>query len=427
MNIQHLSIRNFRNFESWDISFDENLTLIVGANGAGKTTLMDAVAVSLGTVFTALDGLAGVSINKQDARLSAFQLGSGEDVQAAYPVVISAEGMMDGHTVHWERSLNGEKGSTTVKNAQDLIRMIKSYQDRLRAGDRLLALPIIAYYGTGRLWDYHRAKKTNTFKTNTRTNGYMDCLDGTTNAKLMLDWFRQMEFKRFDEDLKSLPELTAVYGAMETCLSRAGYVDAKIHYNPKQNELFISYDAEGGRIKLPLNQLSDGYKVVSSLIADIAYRMAVLNPQYLDRVTQETDGIVLIDEIDLHLHPAWQQRILLDLREIFPKVQFIVSTHAPAVIHSTTSEHLRILNDNRLEMPAMQSFGKDANSILKSIMGVSERPLQIVERFKSFYELLDNEKYDDAEHILDLLEEDIGEDPEIAYCRVQLDLERRSV
>lgn len=67
MNIQHLSIRNFRNFESLDISFDENLTLIVGANGAGKTTLMDAVAVSLGTVFTALDGLAGVSINKQDA------------------------------------------------------------------------------------------------------------------------------------------------------------------------------------------------------------------------------------------------------------------------------------------------------------------------------------------------------------------------
>ena len=82
-------------------------------------------------------------------------------------------------------------------------------------------------------------------------------------------------------------------------------------------------------MRIPVNQLSDGYKSTMSLVADIAYRMAVLNPQLLGDVCNETDGIVLIDEVDLHLHPKWQQRILGDLTEIFPKVQFIISTHAP--------------------------------------------------------------------------------------------------
>ena len=83
-----------------------------------------------------------------------------------------------------------------------------------------------------------------------------------------------------------------------------------------------------------MKELSDGYKNTLSMVADIAYRMAVLNPWLLDRVLTETTGIVLIDEIDLHLHPQWQQRIIGDLRTIFPKVQFIVSTHAPLVINS---------------------------------------------------------------------------------------------
>ena len=93
-------------------------------------------------------------------------------------------------------------------------------------------------------------------------------------------------------------------------------------------------------VRMPVSQLSDGYKCTISLIADIAYRMAILNPQLLNKVLVETEGIILIDEVDLHLHPKWQKRILKDLMDIFPKVQFIVSTHAPEVINSVKKDLL---------------------------------------------------------------------------------------
>lgn len=124
---------------------------------------------------------------------------------------------------------------------------------------------------------------------------------------------------------------------------------------------------------IPLSQMSDEYKSTISLIADIAYRMAVLNPQIGSDVINKTDGVILIDEVDLHLHPAWQHRILGDLQEIFPRVQFIVTTHAPAVISSAKSENLMILKDYEVFEANVESYGNDINSILKDIMGVSDR------------------------------------------------------
>ena len=130
-------------------------------------------------------------------------------------------------------------------------------------------------------------------------------------------------------------------------ISITGYSDIKIQFNLDTNEIDVIYtDNIQQPVRIPLLQLSDGYKCTISLIADIAYRMAILNPQLLDNVVSETPGIILIDEIDLHLHPSWQRRILNDLTTIFPKVQFIVSTHAPAVISSIKSESLIILKDN---------------------------------------------------------------------------------
>ena len=170
--------------------------------------------------------------------------------------------------------------------------------------------------------------------------------------------------------------------------------------------------------------MSDGYKSTISLVADIAYRMAVLNPQCLGDVCLKTDGIVLIDEVDLHLHPAWQKRILHDLIEIFPQVQFVVSTHAPEVINSVPREQVIVLeNYQALPAPA-ETYGKDANSILRSIMRVTERPDDIMKQFEMFYRAIDKHDYTQADKLLNDLEELIGDDPELAAMRIQLDLEQ---
>lgn len=428
MILENLHLYNYRGFEELAVPFHSNLSVIVGNNGAGKTTILEAAAIALGTIFTPLDDISGVKINKEDAHRKSFEMGSSDDVQQQYPVEISAKGEIEGRNIQWQRSLNSKNGATTLKDAKELTDIAVSYQQRLRTGDQTLTLPIIAYYGTGRLWDPHREKRTDTFKDNTRTNGYIDSLDGRANIKLMMNWFRNMTIKKYqrqEENLGGVPELDAVYSAMKDCFEAVtGYSNINFQYSMDTKEINVFYsDDSGKRMRIPLNQLSDGYKGTISLIADIAYRMSTLNPHLQDEVLVKTPGVILIDEVDLHLHPTWQQRILRDLVRIFPSVQFIVTTHAPAVINSVQSDNLIILEDNQVNEPIGEVYGKDANAILKGIMGADERPAEIKKLFAEFYDSISDCDLRTAELRIQELEHRIGnDDAELAGCRVKMRL-----
>ena len=411
------------------MDFHPNLSVIVGANGSGKTSVMEGAAIALSAMFVKMDGLSGRRIDKSQAHLKAFEMGSTKDVQPQYPVTVKASAVLNSGIIEWSRSLNKSTGSTTVGDAKEMIELGIRFQEHLRRGDKELILPVIAYYGTGRLWDYHREKQSDVFESNNRINGYVDCVDGTANIKLMMNWFLKMTVQKYQNQelgLDNPPELEAVYSAMETCYRKiTGYDDVKVQYNMGTKELEIAYRDDSGKLmRIPVNQLSDGYKSTISLVADIAYRMAVLNPQLLGDVCNETDGIVLIDEVDLHLHPKWQQRIIGDLTEIFPKVQFIVSTHAPEVINSVPRENVIVLENNQAVSAPAETYGKDANGILRTIMHVKERPNEIVQKFDVFYELLNKGKYIEAGEVLDDLENILDDDPDLASMRVQLDLEQ---
>ena len=225
--------------------------------------------------------------------------------------------------------------------------------------------------------------------------------------------------------LGKIPELEAVYAAMESCYRKiTGYSDVKVQYSMGTRELEIAYRNEDNELmRIPINQLSDGYKSTISLVADIAYRMAVLNPQLLDKVCTETDGIVLIDEIDLHLHPTWQQRILEDLTDIFPKLQFVVSTHAPSVISSAKSENLLILDQYEVYEPSGEVYGRDTSTIVRSVMNALERPKSVKKLFADFYHAIDESDVEKAEYVLNHLKAIMGNDePEISSCNIKLKL-----
>lgn len=158
MYLEKIVLNNFRCFEKLEVTLDKMLTVVVGANGAGKTSLIRRNGNRYKYDVHSAGWSERPGIDKSRAHLKAYAMGSTSDVQPQYPVTISADAVVDGRQVHWDRSLNTSTGQTTIKGAKDLVAVAT---------------------------DYHREKQTDIFKTNTRTNGYIDSVDGTANIKLM--------------------------------------------------------------------------------------------------------------------------------------------------------------------------------------------------------------------------------------------------
>lgn len=434
MKLKKIRIINYRCFKDADIDFDEHTTLIVGKNGAGKTAILDAVAVAVSTFLLGINGGVSRSISKDDARYEFHDLDGTVDPQHQFPVSIESIGdCLDNHDVKWVRSLNSESGNTTIKEARELTNISKETQKKIMTGDKSLILPLISYYGTGRLYAQKKEKKNikslTEFK---RQVGYVDCMAAESNEKLMLNWFQIQTLKSLQEQQRTGKVenpllLKTVEKAICKCFERiSGSKNASIIFDLDTHRLVLDFEGTDGSLqKFAMDEMSDGYKNTLSMIGDIAYRMAVLNPMLGDKVLEETSGVVVIDEIDLHLHPQWQQTIISDLNIIFPKLQFIVSSHAPAVINSVAKEQIRILDNGEIYMPAAQTYGRDANSILREVMNVSERPMDIKQRMNLFYSYMDENNYQEADKVLTEIEAIVGTtDPDIAAARTSLDLEK---
>ncbi len=160
MKLKKLIISNYRCFKKAKIDFDDHITLIVGKNGAGKTAILDAVAVSVSTFLLGIDGGVSRSILKDDARYEFHDLNGTIDSQHQFPVSIESIGdCLNQQNVKWIRSLNSESGKTTVKDAGELTRIAKKAQNQIMTGYKSLVLPLISYYGTGRLYAQKKEKR----------------------------------------------------------------------------------------------------------------------------------------------------------------------------------------------------------------------------------------------------------------------------
>lgn len=192
-----------------------------------------------------------------------------------------------------------------------------------------------------------------------------------------------------------------------------GADEADLSYDPELAELVLIYrNQTEGQISRNFSSLSDGYRELLSLAADIAWRMAVLNPQ-LESPYKETPGIIMIDEIELHLHPKWQSIILNCLQAVFPKVQFVVTTHSPLVIQSIEESRLRILREqDQIGLGESDNRGASLSSILNGIMGASDRPRDVEEMFRHLDNCIDQQDWSGAEECLHQLRRIVGDSDE---------------
>lgn len=284
--------------------------------------------------------------------------------QHQFPVSIESCGdCQDKKNVKWIRSLNSESGKTTIKDAGELTSIARKVQNQIMTGDKSMILPLISYYGTGRLYAQKKEKRNRKVLTEfKRQVGYIDCMAAESNEKLMLNWLQTQTLKSLQKQQKTgVLEKSVLFETVERAICRSyerisGARNTSILFDIDTHRLVLEFEtADGCMQKFAMDEMSDGYKNTLSMIGDIAYRMAVLNPILGDKVLEKTPGIVLIDEIDLHLHPQWQQTILNDLHAVFPSIQFIVSSHAPAVINSVLREQIRILDNGKIYLPAAQT------------------------------------------------------------------------
>lgn len=427
MYLKSLTLKNYRCYERLNVDFNKDYTILVGVNGAGKSTILDAVSTALGSFIAGFDGIASNGIAREDAHRKMFEMGSRVDAEEQYPVEISAICGVEGkEDIPWTRSLHSHEGRTHISQAKTIMEYGSELQQKVREGNKETILPLIAYYGTGRLYMQKKQKKNASENTRfSRTTGYVDCLDSASNDKQMLQWFKLMTEIQIQEG-HPVPELEAVKRAMGKCYSGAKNIEniAKFEYKMKNDEIEIQYKKGEMVEKLPMRLLSDGLKITISMVADIAYRMAVLNPQLLDNILEETPGIVLIDEVDMHLHPAWQKRIVEDLHYIFPQIQFIMTTHSPSVLANVMHEHILLLEDGGVALPSNTTYGRDVSDILREMMKVDVCPEEVVRLKADFYRLLAEEKFDLAKECLARLEQILGEnDADVVRAKVSYELE----
>lgn len=411
MKIKKIDIKNFHGFENISFNLDDNFTLFIGENATGKTSVLDALAVAIGGYILGIDGIDSRNIQDSEVRRKQIEQGKIIHLEKQYPVKIEATGICDNKEIIWERSLNKEKGRTTRTKATKIIEYAKNKNKKVTQGEDCI-LPVFAYHGTGRLWAHIKdTDEDNIFETGSRILGYKNCLNPISNEKFFLKWFKKMTLIEIQDEIE-IYQFRAVKKAIQEFISKISIDNetlekSKISYNISSNELIITL--ENGK-RLPYNLLSDGYRNIIGLVADIAFRMAVLNPHLEQDAIIKTPGIVLIDEIDLHLHPQWQRKIVSDFKRVFPNIQFIATTHSPFIIQSLDKGELRNLDKQNIEDKYSQYNSMSVEDITEEIMGVdipqwSERKNKMYEASKKYFEALEKFKDADDKEVVKLKEE----------------------
>jgi len=444
MKIKRLEIASFRGIDHLNLEFTQTEpTVFIGINGVGKTSVLDCVAILLSWLTE------GIQFNSESNKSESKQFGRLlYDPFPNLPKTIKGEGSYFSQhdikhndertqsqltiifdTTEFQWSIGTKKSAEHIKQIQSLEPVTNKMYSQWKS-DSNANIPIAVYYPVNRAVidiSLEREKEPSFLSPilleNSESNSpkqidaYEDSLKGVQiGFDSFFQWFKNLEDLE-NEERRDNPnyrdkQLEAVRQAISSLMP--GFSNLRVRRSPKRMTL-----TKQGQ-ELLVNQLSDGEKCLLAMVGDLARRLAIASPG-LEAPLQGA-GVVLIDEIELHLHPAWQRRIIPELTEIFPNCQFIVTTHSPQVISNVKPNGIYILEATPGGIIANHpesSFGRDSNRILEDIMGVPERPQEIKEKILELFRLIDEGNLAEAKKKREHLAELIGVDePEFARADV---------
>lgn len=390
MYLSNIHIKNFKGIKNADIDFDRSVNLIIGDNGTGKTSVLEAISVALGGFLSGIDGVNTIHFSRDEIRRESQLTGTGSNnvvyrtpicVEAKLELNVGDENNPDIRLFEFSRQKKSIKSSRSTVEPRDICKAAQLMADSPHS-----ILPVISYQSFSRVSYQKKDKWEDPFSdVYSRVVGYVDCLEEAANDKMLINWCKRMEQIAWQQE-KPILEYEVVKKAVSDFMGiMQDGEKASVLYDKRTEELVYT----SGEETLPVRLLSSGFRDLLGIVFDIAYRMAVLNPDLLQDITKRTPGIVLIDEIDLHLHPKWQWRVVDALKKTFPKVQFIATTHSPVIIASCKEERLITLHleDVFLDKPSEVIPGKTVkgwmvDSVLVELMHTENRDPETAGKLK---------------------------------------------
>ena len=350
MKIKSLHISNFRGLHNIDIDeLDNQSNLFVGINGAGKSSILDAVSCLLSRYtkrIVSLNGLGGNDIALDDVSITAKE-----------GATIS---LTTDENVTWTLYRSREFVKEGKSDLSQLNQYLKEVRNQIVHNPQT-SLTVIAHYKVSRAVASIPLKIRKYKSTALPIEAYANALDGNALFRDFFSWFREEEDLENERirDTRNYrdPGLEAIRKAMYSIFPE--YTDMRVKRHPQSLQL------RKGDKQLKLNQLSDGEKCYIALVCDLTRRLTLANPSLSDPLQGE--GIVLIDEIDLHLHPQWQLSVITKLTSTFPNCQFIFTTHSPIVASDTKGKVFGLEDGNIIPL---RTFGRNADTILAEIFRV---------------------------------------------------------
>ena len=404
MKINRLHLSDFRGVGELVLDVQGKSAILFGINGVGKSTILSAVNLLYVPI---LNKLTRQKI-KQPGNIKLSDIRTGKA-----SADISAEFMFaeDGQVLPFGRGITYE--NRRISNNGQLERLVEHYEtlyvgrqwvdenNDLMADDQEHNIPIFVNYGVNRLVlkTPLRFRKRPSYG---RFEAFEKAIEDQIAFDRLFEWFFDQEYfeikmQKEDPDYRD-KELTAVKTAMLAMLDDC----EDIHIVAKPYSMRITKDGED----LDILQLSDGEKCTLALFGDIARRLAQANPSLEDPLKGK--GVVLIDELELHMHTSWQRKVIPALNKTFPDIQFIITTHSPQIL-GEVGEELAIFSLSRagkeIEVQPLSSlFGVDSNAILEDNMQTDAVSRSIKSEVEKMYDLIEQKDYENAERAADRID-----------------------
>lgn len=404
MYLKKVHIKNYKAIEELDIDLKPGVNLLIGDNGTGKTSVLEGIAVALGGMFVNVAGVSTKNIVKDDVRLKIKPLGdSSTSVEYCEPVLAGCTlHVSDGQDFTWNRVKEEVSSTHTKIENKDVCIWMKKMTNNSET-----ILPLISFQSAARAWRVKRGDFGTELKKklDDRRCGYIGCLDSSMDVKSVQQWCLKQEVTVLTKE-KKIREYEMFKAIVASFMKEINELEntPEIYYSPQFDELVYKDD----KTEMPISKLSAGYQSLLWMIMDMAYRVCMLNPELESK--NQISGIVLIDEIDLHLHPKWQWNVIEALRKTFENVQFIIATHSPIVISSSKETNL-VLLDNEQEVSYLPDcYGYEVEDVLRYRQESVSRPKKVKVLVQQIENAVDDIDFDTALVLLENLKTVLGKD-----------------